>query len=66
MQRTQAELKALYQFLINEPSQWFDSTAGHENLQAHAWRAIAYYLSDVEGNAYTRSTNNMLFDFEAS
>ena len=66
MQRTQAEIKDLYQHLINAPMYWFDPRAGQENINAHAWRAVAYYLSGVETNsAYLGYTNDVLFEYEA-
>ena len=29
-------------------TEWFDPIAGQENLEAHAWRALAYYFADSD------------------
>jgi hypothetical protein len=48
---TRLELIGMRKFLLENPTEWFDYRGGHENMEAHAWRAIAYHLAGVEGEA---------------
>jgi len=66
MQRTQAELKAMFQHLTDAPMYWFDPRAGQDNISYHAWRAIAYYVAEIESTSpYIEYTNDVLSEFEA-
>jgi hypothetical protein len=47
---TRLELIGMRKFLLDHSMEWFDPRSPRENMEAHAWRAIAYYFAGVEGN----------------
>lgn len=59
---TRLDLICMRRILLDNSMEWFDPRGGQENMEAHAWRAIAFYLSGVEGNESTENSNRLLRD----
>jgi len=36
-------------------TKWFEPRAGWEHLEAHAWRALAYYFANINDDSVTES-----------
>jgi len=41
------ELLNVKNFLLANSMDWFDPRAGYDNMDAHAWRAMCYFISGV-------------------
>ena len=57
---TRLELIGMRKFLLDHSMEWFDPRAPRENMEAHAWRAIAYYFAGVEGDEALERSNALL------
>jgi hypothetical protein len=58
---SRVELISMRNALMENSMEWFDPRAGHDEMDAHAWRAIAYFLAGTKTeNEEIQRSNHIL------